>query len=172
MNGAPNGLQYIDIKLPAAVAAFREVSKEELTTYLNARTALRWAFLSAADPGGVTLDDDENVARTRAVVLYVTRLGYQAVWHGDSECPPWLPTGGVLIIGIPRPAAEHLGIAVTGNQYFLFFLFSGCNTHRSPNNSRARLRFASSEGFEKTRLPLDSSLFLSAFALRTPDGIS
>lgn len=88
---------------------------EEFTTYLNAHTALRWAFLSAQDPGGVRLDDDENAARNRAVVLYVRQLGYQAVWHENSDCPSWLPAGGILIIGIPRPAAEHLGIELGQN---------------------------------------------------------
>lgn len=103
--------EYPVVQLPQPVAAFlRLKNTEERMAYLHSLTALRWCFLTAHDPDGRELDDDENESRTRQVIDYVKSNGCDAITRADPGCPAWLPSSGILIIGISQSQATQLGL--------------------------------------------------------------
>jgi hypothetical protein len=104
-------LDYGTIQLPQPIAAFLRLKNiEERAAYLHSLTALRWCFLTAHNPDGQQLDDDENEDRNCQAVEYVRENGCDAITREDPGCPAWLPLGGILIIGISQSQATQLGL--------------------------------------------------------------
>jgi hypothetical protein len=103
--------EYPVVQLPQPVAAFLRLKNiEERAAYLHSRTALRWCFLTAHDPDGQQLDNEENEDRNCQVIDYVKSNGCDAITREDPRCPAWLPLGGILIIGISQSQATQLGL--------------------------------------------------------------
>lgn len=80
-----------------------------LDRWLAERGALRFAFLSAANPGSVTLPDDENRLRHLRLVERLRECGLEAIAGESYEAA----TGGwreasLLVCGIEREAAVAL----------------------------------------------------------------
>lgn len=98
------------IQLPEPVAAFLSALRtDKLQEYLHRCGAESWCFLTAQNPGGEVLTDAENEARTRQVVEHVRLLGCWGITRASSDCPAWIPEGGILIIDIAERDAQMLG---------------------------------------------------------------
>ncbi len=103
--------EYPIVQLPQPVDAFlRLKNTEERAAYLHSRTALQWCFLTAHNPDGEQLDDETNEDRNCQAVAYVRSNGCDAIRREDPGCPAWLPSGGILIIGILQSQATQLGL--------------------------------------------------------------
>ena len=100
----------IVVQLPQPVAAFVSATRaDESRAYLRRCCAGPWCFLTAHDPGGEPLSDEENEERNGQAVEHVTKLGHGSVTQGNIDCPAWLPLGGILTIGIAEAHARRLG---------------------------------------------------------------
>jgi len=98
------------IELPGPVAAFlSETQADGAKAYLRTCCAGPWCFLTAHDPDGQELSDEANEQRNCWVVEHVTTLGYLALTGNDAGAPRWLPSGGILVVGIPESHAQQLG---------------------------------------------------------------
>jgi hypothetical protein len=80
-----------------------------LDALLHARGLSSWAFVTAANPFALRLPDEENARRHAELVRAVGAQGCDFV---AGECVgddgAWPAEAGLLIVGIPEPAARAL----------------------------------------------------------------
>ncbi len=70
----------------------------------------RWAFVSACNPGSITLTDEENRRRTEELRRLVVEAGYPFyAGEGVGDDGSWPPEPSLLILGIDFDAAAALG---------------------------------------------------------------
>jgi len=98
------------IQLPGPVAEFLTATHADgPKAYLRTYCPGSWCFLTAHDPDGQELSDEENEERNCWVVEHVTKLGFLTHTSTDAGAPRWLPSGGILVVGIPEIHAQQLG---------------------------------------------------------------
>ena len=67
-------------------------------------------FSSSHNPDGEQLDDETNEDRNCQAVAYARENGCDVITREDPGCPAWLPSGGILIIGISQSQATQFGL--------------------------------------------------------------
>ena len=92
---------------------FRAGSRSEtLDRLLARRNAVRWAFITASNPGSVQLSESENARRNAELRGRVTALGLEALnGEGIGQDPAWGPEQSLLILNVSRGRAVSLGRA-------------------------------------------------------------
>jgi len=91
----------------------RNQGLDELLEHLQAAGA---AFVTAANPHGEKKSYEENLAACDALCRSPLIIGYP--WfRGEGRDPGgrWPPEPSLLIVGLPRKEAEHLGVVLQQN---------------------------------------------------------
>src|SRR5438046_2025604 len=82
----------------------------ELDSLMAYHGVSRWAYVTAFNPGSIGLSDTENAARQGELHAAVAALGF-SLYRGEGapDDGRWLPEPSLLIVGIGRRDATHLG---------------------------------------------------------------
>jgi hypothetical protein len=106
---------YVVFGKPELVLRIGEPNPD-LDELLAAEGATTAAFVTAANPRGVASSAWQNEIANAALVETQTKAGY-ACFEGEGRDPQkrWTPERSVLLIGIPRAAAEAVGRAFGQN---------------------------------------------------------